>query len=448
MSDDLRTTLHRLADASAPLPVDDDLWQRGQSARRRGQAFAVAAVLALVVSVGGTATLVSTTDDREARTASTEVVEGGAIPSRIEDPGGLTATTDLAVGRASVAFIDGDSDVVVVTADDGRYHALALPEAPALGPVRLSPDGQHLAYAYRTRAGVRAGETEAGTAILDLRTGDVVTAPAVTLNSSPVRVSSIGWSADSAYVAWSGKGVLDWTDTTVRTEPGGGMLGVTDAATGSQSTIGASEGAVSGDSDADAILVTEKRVTSFASLASGSVTQRLREELPGTGSGDVAATSADGVLTAVSSPLAPSVPFVTEEGEVLRRALDTDLYPSGAQVTPLGWAADSLLLAQVSAPAGSYVEGRHLALLTSPDRPEAGWTYRIVMRDVADVADLSVAVDLIPDLDGTSPQQLTHDFGDVLAPEQRDISWLIGLGVAAAIAVLMGLRWLWRRLLG
>ena len=86
--------------------------------------------------------------------------------------------------------------------------------------------------------------------------------------------------------------------------------------------------------------------------------------------------------------------------------------------------------------------------MTSPDRPRSQWTYRIVMRDVPDVTDLSIAVDLVPDLDGTSSQQLTHDFGDTLAQDQRDISWLIGLGVAAAVAVLLGLRWLWRRFLG
>ena len=46
---------------------------------------------------------------------------------------------------------------------------------------------------------------------------------------------------------------------------------------------------------------------------------------------------------------------------------------------------------------------------------------------------MSVAVDLIPDLDGTSSQQLTHDFGEPDWPEERDISWIIGLGVAAAL---------------
>ncbi len=74
--------------------------------------------------------------------------------------------------------------------------------------------------------------------------------------------------------------------------------------------------------------------------------------------------------------------------------------------------------------------------------PEQQWTLRgSCARDVAN-QELSIAVDLIPDLDGTSSQQLTHDFG---TPDQRDISWIIGLGVAAAIAALMGLRWLWRR---
>src|SRR6476469_5432590 len=126
---DLRTSLHRVADAADPLPVADDLWQRGVASRRRGQALVVAAVVAIVASVTWSAVLLGN-DDREARTASTEVVAGGAIPSRIEDPGGLTPSNDLAVGRASVAFVDDDSDVVVVTASDGRYHALALPEAP------------------------------------------------------------------------------------------------------------------------------------------------------------------------------------------------------------------------------------------------------------------------------------------------------------------------------
>ena len=116
-------------------------------------------------------------------------------------------------------------------------------------------------------------------------------------------------------------------------------------------------------------------------------------------------------------------------------------------MTPLGWAADHLVVAQAYGPPGSYVEGQHLVLFTSPDRPESEWTYRILLRDIPQNAvPLSLAVDLVPDLDGTSSQVLTHDFGP--PGDQRDISWLIGLGVAAAIGVLMGLRRLWRRFLG
>jgi len=132
----------------------------------------------------------------------------------------------------------------------------------------------------------------------------------------------------------------------------------------------------------------------------------------------------------------------------LFRTLAKDLYPDGATVTPLGWASDSLVLAEASAGAGSYVEGRHLALFTSPDRPKSEWTYRILVRELPQAIPVSVAVDLIPELDGTANQQLTHDFGEPDWPAERDISRLIGLGVAGALSVLYGLRWLWRRRTG
>jgi hypothetical protein len=443
---DLRTTLRRVADATEPMPVADDLWQRGQRARRRAQVLAVAAVVAVLASLGGMVTLVQT--DREVRTASTDVVEGGAIPSRIEDPEGLTATDDLAVGRASVAFVSSSADVVVVTAQDGRYHALDLPEAPLLGPVRLSPDGRHLAYAYRSPFDEERA-VEAGTVLVDLTSGEVRRVPAVSGSGLPVAVSSIGWSADSAYVAWSGLGMRVWTDTEIRSEVRGGMVGVIAVAGGSQSTIAAAEGMAAVDADAIATLVTADSVWTFASQSSGAKEVPIVGGLPSTDIGDTATTSPTGELTALTLRADTGAALlVTEEGDVLRRPLDGELYPHGAQVTPLGWATDSLLLARVDGPSGSYVEGGHLALLTTPDRPRSQWTYRIVMRDVPDVADLSIAVDLVPDLDGTSSQQLTHDFGDTLAGQERDVSWLIGLGVAAAIAVLMGLRWLWRRFLG
>jgi hypothetical protein len=179
---------------------------------------------------------------------------------------------------------------------------------------------------------------------------------------------------------------------------------------------------------------------------------------PVTGAGGAAALS--GVVSpsdALSAPypqddrLVSAMPFTSADGADLVRRLPSDLYPDGASITPVGWADTSLLVGEVDAPVGSYVDGRHLVLFTSPDRPEAEWTYRILVRDVPAVTSLSLAVDLIPDLDGTSAQQLTHDFPPAeqenpLAFAGIEVSILIGLGVAAAIAVLLALRWLWRRL--
>lgn len=193
---DLRLTLdHRIADATTPLPVDDDLWQRGHTARRRGQAFAVAAVLALVVAVGGVATLVTGTD-REARTASTEVVEGGAIPSDIVDvPDDLPVTTDLAVGRGSAAFISSSGDPVVITATDGLPHLLDLPgwdQAPIA--LALSGDGRRIAY--------QDASAESGTyvTVVDLETGRSVQAFAD--DSQRLMVNELSWSPDGRWLAW------------------------------------------------------------------------------------------------------------------------------------------------------------------------------------------------------------------------------------------------------
>src|SRR5688500_11640803 len=192
---DLRATLHRIADEAAPLPVADDLWQRGRAARRRGQAFAVAAALALVVSVGGIATL--TTTDREADTASTEKVEG-AIPSRIEDiPADLEVTTDLALGRGSAAFVSASEAPVVITSGDGVPHLLGLPGwVPDQDALALSPDGRRLAWHQHSDS------PQAAIAVLDLETGRTTTSG---VNPDrQLRLRELSWSPDSAWLAWIG----------------------------------------------------------------------------------------------------------------------------------------------------------------------------------------------------------------------------------------------------
>jgi hypothetical protein len=376
MTTPLREGLDALARTQTFSP-DPSAWDRGRRARRRTRIAAGVAVLVVLAGLGGGAAL-WTTADREAHTAATTDVEvpGGAIPSRIVDPGELELEEDLDVGPASVAFFSSTAQAVVIGASDGSYHALDLPDLSTdRGPLSLSPDGRLLAWRNLGR-----------THVADLTDGTTAFYPA---NEERADVTALQWVPGSRQLLWHG------TDRGGRRS--GGVLPV--------------------DGGGDPL---------FPSALRG---------IPSP-TGDLVAVASDGTVDAA--------PFVRGRGGPIDRELPSDLYPDGASVTPLGWAADHLVVAQVFGPPGSYVEGQHLALFTSPDRPESEWTYRVVARDVPqDGLPLSVAVDLVPDLDGTSSQQLTHDFD--VPGDQRDISWLIGLGVAAAIGVLLGLRWLWRR---
>lgn len=381
MSEELSTTLHRLADSTTPLPVDDGLWERGQAARRRAQAFAVAAAVALVVSVGGVATLVTTTDQEAARTASSEVVEGG-IPSRIDLTNG-EFEDDWAIGRVSVAL--GGNHLVLIGAEDGRHHHFPVPGTA----VAVSPDGYRVAWA----------ESESRIQVADLRTGDVM--PFAHNYGNGARVTALAWRADSTQLLWNGR------------DEGSAAAGLID---------------VTGPSESPDIVgrygsrgIPSASVEKIALPSNGEVTAAPFLRIPADRSGTT--------------------------GERIDRALPADLYPDGAVVTPIGWVDEDHVVAIVDPPQGEVVERPRLAVFTSPDRPESEWTWREFLPELPPEA-TSFAVDLIPDLTGDPDQELTHDFAASPQAEERDISWIIGLGVAAAIAVLMSLRWLWRRLAG
>lgn len=423
----LRSSLHRVADTVEPLPVADDLWQRGQAARRRGRVLVVAAALAALASLGGVVTLVST--DREVRTATAPRPNGGAIPSTIKDLTGLQPDDDLAVGRASVAFVSDDDEAIVVTARDGRYHEPDLPGWDGELLV-LSPDGTHLSWTIESDP---EGRPREGFALLDLESGDLRLMSSG--NTGSITPDGISWAPSSRWLTWFANDSVSRTDIT------------SDSA----------ETSVIGKQVEWAAVDDDGLVTFYASGPRQWATDGGtygRKKMAGTdafdgarrGRNDAAIASPDRTTVALSSRATRAAVDFLGADRYQERTLATDLYPEGAVVRPLGWATDTLVLAQVDGPPGSYVEGPHLALFSAPNVPERQWTYRMVSRDIPD-QDVSVAVDLVPDLDGTSSQALTHDF-DADARSQRDMSWVIGLGVAAAIAVLMGLRWLWRRLLG
>jgi WD40 repeat protein len=414
---DLRDAFHRAADSTSPLPVADDLWQRGVAARRRGQALLVAAAVALVVSVAGTATLLGD-DDREARTAAPVVVEGGAIPSDIVDvPDDLAVTSDLAVGRGSAAFRSGSGHPVVITATDGVAHRLDLPgwdQTPRT--LAMSADGQRIAYQDGS------GETGTYLTVVDLETGR--SERVFSDDSQRLDLSELSWSPDGRWLAW----IATTQD---------GLL----ALLGRVDTSDPRPRQVRLPSDAVSVAVADD-----GSALVGRVAGELLLAEPDRGADSVysgpgiqaGAFSPDGRQVALgASATRTSYTWDTDAGELLEHPFPEDTLEA-VDLRPLGWLDDRLqvLLAQ-------NLRGNDGELVVTTSAVDDTSTWRgSVGRVDADIADsLTIAVDLLPDLDGTSSQQLTHDF----SPGGRDTSWIIGLGVAAAIAVLLGLRWLWRR---
>lgn len=421
MTPDLRSQMHRLADAVEPLPVDDDLWQRGVAARRRGQALVVAAVLAIIASVTWSAVLLDT-DGREARTASTEVVEGGAIPRVITDvPPDLETTQvgDLDLGRASAAFNTENGDAVVITAEDGVPHRLDLVSRDDDSYVlALSPDGTRLAFQEDPGSG------DTYVAVLDLQTGR--TDRTVVQTGDTLHLNDISWSPNGDWLAWVASRIGDTPSWAGTLRPSG----------------------AEGHRFVPSFNAVSAAVADDGTLALGSVGGGLhlsvddRELAPVTTDVQAAPSrfSPDGSFLALASaPGTASYTLDTDSRQVLVHPFPDDTFGM-AVARPLGWIDDRVQLLLVQ-----DAEGGELVVTTPQVDDTSTWRRSVGEVDAAVASSLTLAVDLVPDLDGTPSQQLTRDFPP---PAERDISWIIGLGVAAAIAVLMALRWLWRRLLG
>jgi hypothetical protein len=409
MSTDLREELDALARTQTFSP-DPSAWDRGRRARRRSQVAAGAAAVAVVAVVAGAGALAVRPSGIG---PAGDVVREGAIPSRIAEPDG-PVVTDLAIGQASVAYVAPDGSPVLVDATTGEAHAVELPDFPTpevidrgadfrRGPwLALSPDGRRLAYPTTQDFEREPGQVVNQTAwyrVVDLATGDSDLVDLPPNSGTPLAMS---WTTD-------GELAVDVfgrpTSRPSETNPPPTISWTIDPVTGDSSSA---------------------PLTGVTAPGKG-----ISAPFP------------------IDDTAVRAVPFETATSTDPDRALPEDLYPDGAVVTPVGWADDSLLVAEVDAPAGSYVEGPHLVLMTSPDRPESEWTYRVLLRDVPDAMGVSLAVDLVPDLDGTSSQAFTRDFDaadEPPAPFGIELSLFIGLGVAAAIAVLLALRWLWRRL--
>ncbi|WP_210651212.1 hypothetical protein [Nocardioides sp. SYSU D00065] len=414
----LREELSALAETH-PFSPDPSAWDRGRRARRRDHALRGAAVLAVVALVVGLGTLLA--PDREARTASTDVVEGGAIPSRIVDiDGGLEATTDLAVGRASAAFISASQDdPVVITAMDGVPHRLALPGwGTGNQGLSLSPDGTRLAWHDQDSG-------QATIAVLELMTGGITRHQVHPDGDLALR--ELSWSPDSVWLAWLGD-----------TEGGAyvGRLRPVFAVLDDNWFVRGNVPGVAVRSDAG-LVFSRASGGLFSFDDRGRPAQLSDADQVGAG-----AFSPDGAMLALrTSPGTASRTFRWAGRTIVEHPFPDATFDRGA-VIPLGWLDVRHQLLQVWSDEDSPAE---LVVATPEVGETSTWRRSVGSIDASIAGRVSLAVDLVPDLDGTSWQQLTHDFGE-RTEDERDFSWIIGLGVAAAIAVLLGLRRLWRRL--
>lgn len=386
MTTNLREELSALADTQSFSP-DPAAWDRGRRVRRRDRVVRGAAVAALVAAVVGLGSLGVRPD---AIGPAGGVEQDAAIPGVIPAPDG-PAVSFKEVTRASVAWVDPTTRMpVLVDATTGTASLVELPgfpepelvallDGPPGGPLlAVSPDGRRLAYAATVAVDAPDGRPAFSTSfyrVLDLGTGET------TLLDVPPRTGTpraIWWSADGE-LAVDVYGLA----TTQDEEPPIEALTI-DPVTGDSST------------------------SPFTGVTA-----------PGGG------ISAPYPLD--DEPVA-AVPFESSTGTDPSRELPADLYPNGALIAPLGWADNSLLVAQVD---------DDLVLLTSPDRPESEWIWEVLVPDVPESSGLSIAVDLVPDLTGDPDQELTRDFSGTSVDEPARITWVYAL--AGVLAVLSGL---------
>ncbi|GAA1943111.1 hypothetical protein [Nocardioides hwasunensis] len=399
MSTDFREELHALADTQTFTP-DPSAWDRGRRARRHTRIVRGAAAVVAVAAIAGASAL-ALQPDREARTADTEV-PGGAIPSVIPEPGG-DVLTDLAVGRASVAYVDSDAQPVLVDASTGEAHRVELPDFPDADSFddyadsrsgswfALSPDGTRLAYPTVSRMERDPGEFSIMTSwyrTVDLATGESELVDLPACGPTPWAMT---WTPDDQI------SIVGINRDAFEPEDPGVVSCTVDPSTGDTSS--------------------QPLVGVMAPGAGISAT------FPGT---DLRLVDLQKGGPPVDEPV-DAVPFVTSSGSDLGRGIPDDHYPDGSVVRPIGWADDSLLVAEV---------GDDVVLLTSPDRSESEWVWRTLVEDLPEGLGTSIAVDLVPDLDGSPEQQLTHDFSSPGAAGAETSSPALPVWSEALLAVL------------
>jgi len=428
----LHDELQRIADRAPVADVSPDTWRRARRARTRDRGLVLGAALAAVALVAATvAWLPRHVEPPVASTDSLRVPDHlYAVPDRLSEQStndGWTSDAvddDPAIGTAAAAWLTPKGLPVLVGAADGDYHLLELPgyagnnwsmgiaslHAPTIA---LSPDGASLAYSWAEFGPDSDHEPiPSGLRVVDLRTGEVETFPLP--GDEGTIVTGIAWSPDGQWLGWVGARMASWTEQSM----GGstGFAGRIDLASGTRteveignpdSSLGIADSGVMAIGDDARLRFWDGRRLTQASVASPT-------SLPiAAGPRRTWAVPGSNVVTLLDGADVRDLPV-----------------ENAPMVFGLGSAGSDLVVST------DRNDGTGATYLVPTD---GGSARRIIVVDTASPGSLTLAVDLIdrdhPTVDRPAPDWPMSD---------GRLSLLIGLGVAAAIAVLLGLRRLGR----
>jgi hypothetical protein len=437
-TDELRRELDRIADMAPAADVADDTWSRARRSVVRDRAVVAAAGLVVAAAVAaGVTWLPQRADPPVADTNS------GAIPSKIwtlPDDVNLPLYTVARVGMLSAVYLrvsyetDRPDELIAVSATDGTYRSLRLKDANGLDAVtlgfdkqtfELSPDGRQLAYAYLPSQGLP------GVAVADLVAGTVRFVPLDIGNRGIVR--RLIWSPGGQFLIWWGQPHTSqgFGDTMA------GLIGpgATTSTTLPKERQDESRG-YAVDDNGRVALIDQNRIRIWQD---GRIVDAIRVDLGSTSSRSAQLVD-EGVVEVRTG-------YASDDatGDALALVVRHD--GAGVQSAPfpstlyrwsvLGWTKDGAAIVEADPLNGSTIE------------PEV---YQVELTGAGDVTHERIIS--LESSNGPGALTLATDLPveEFDAPEWAEEPWwgidpslLIGLGVAAGITAVMGLRWGWRR---
>ncbi|MEU0316867.1 hypothetical protein [Nocardioides sp. NPDC006273] len=361
----LREELHRIAEQAPEAYVPTDTFARGRRAHRRSVVITIGAISAAIALIAGSVAFTQQRDSADVHPARGDT--DLAVPDTIyATPTWLAETEDghyanvgklehdLAIGTGAIAYVQPAQDsngavAVVIDADDGDYHPLALPDFIGLDPywsdssgddggrrpLALSPDGTQLAWSWGLGrdAATDSQHVSGGVRIADLTTGEVFEWDLS--DDASTYVTGVEWSEGGRQLLWTGLKMDRWH----------------------------SEGYVPGDVVTGVITHASAEVTTYTGeigdatdLGLWAVSDEGTIAFNGTPDDELHVQSAEGELTALPFPEKASAyaPIMFHGSDLYINSDDglvpvdgdgqTYATPSDGMWRPVGWSGDAPLL--------------------------------------------------------------------------------------------------------